>query len=148
MAKRLRKEGKPEAVFADGQVWFLPLPVEPTREIRFELDADWDGRWKIDPELVRGARIKPVVFVPEERASEVDKASLRQLFLDTGATYCKLPEVHVHRKEVRRDARHDVELSIEESLWLFASETRPKNTEDKVLFAAALAREADAGAKE
>jgi len=127
--------------------YFLPLPVEPTLEIRFELDEAWDGAWRL-PAAVSGARVKPVVSVPEARAEAVDRAALRRAVLEAGAVYCKLPEVHVRRREVRRDERHDVELPLEESLRIFAEETRPRDAERFVEFAAALAREADAGESE
>lgn len=127
--------------------YFLPLPAEPTREVRFNLDDDWDGTWSLNSD-VSGARVKPVVSVPEGSAEAVDRAALRKLILDAGAVYCKQPEVHVRRREVRRDARHDVELSLEDSLRIFAEETQPRDAERFVKFAAAIAREADSGETE
>lgn len=126
---------------------FVSLPVEPTRELRFELDANWDGRWPIQPTLVAGARIKPVVFVPEAIAANVDKFGLKAEFEALGATYVKTPHVHVVREKTTRDARHAVDLPLEESLRIFAEETRTSDLA-KVAFAAAIAREADAGVRE
>jgi hypothetical protein len=49
---------------------------------------------------------------------------------------------------VKRDDRHDVELSLEESIRVFAEETRPADVGEKVAFAVEIAREADGGEKE
>lgn len=123
---------------------FLPLPVDRTVEIRLDLDLDFAGDFDVRDDL-EGARVKPVVFVPEERADLVDREALRTALLERGAVYVKAPLVHVVRREAKRDARHDVEVPLEESLRLFVEETRPRDAEAKVEFAAALAREADAG---
>ena len=123
---------------------FLDVSADPTIEVRFEIPASWDGRFPLNPEALTGTRVKPVVLVPEELASEVDRHALRQEILEAGAVYCKVPIVQVARRKVKRDARHAVELPLEESLRLFAAETRTEDPETVVEFAAALAREADA----
>jgi hypothetical protein len=129
---------------------FLPLPVDRTLELRIELGEDFDG--DLDLLLVdvdvRDARVKPVVFVPEERVDLLDRETLRERILAIGAKYCKAPVVHVVRKVVRRDVRHDAEIPLEDSLRIFAEETKPRDTEEKIAFAAELAREADAGEME
>ena len=128
---------------------FVPLPVERTIELRLELEADWDGGFEpTDFPDVLGARVKPVVFVVEERANLLDREALRASLEELGAVYVRTPLVHVLRKVVRRDERHDVEIPLEESIELFAEETKPRDAEAKVAFAVALAREADAGEKE
>ena len=127
---------------------FLEYGAQPTREIRWELPPDWDGDLPLDPDVIDGSRIKPVVLVPDNVADQLDRHALRQRILDLGATYCKVPVVHVLRERVARDERHRTELSLEESLEIFAEETRPPDAEAKVAFAAELAREADAGEKE
>ena len=125
---------------------FVPLPVERTIEIRFELDEDWNGDLEF-PDVV-GARVKPVIFVAEERANLVDRDAIRSTLEELGAIYVRTPLVHVVRKVVRRDERHDVEIPLEDSIELFAEETKPRDAEAKIAFAVALAREADAGEKE
>ena len=136
MVKRLRREVGDR---------FLPLPAEPTRELRWDLPEDWDGAIPVDADLVRGARVKPVVTVPEARLAALDPEALRARILELGATYCKAPLVHVLRKRTARDERHATELPLEDSLAIFAEETRVRDPEEAVRFAAALAREADAG---
>lgn len=127
---------------------FLPLPAEPTRELVLELGDDWDGAWEFDPEVVRGARVKPVVYVPEGRLALLDRDALRKAIVEAGATYCRTPTIHVSRLREKRDARHDAELPLEESLRIFGEETRARDLAEKVAFAAELAREADAGVTE
>lgn len=128
---------------------FLDLDADPTLEVRFELPAEWDGAFPLEGAALKGARVKPVVFVPEELSAEVDRHALRSAILETGAVYCKVPIVQVARKKVKRDERYAVELPLEESLRIFAEETRAEDAERLVKFAAALAREADAaGEKE
>jgi hypothetical protein len=122
-----------------------PLPVDRTVELRFELGLDWDGEFDLDSEVIRGARVKPVVFVDEEKADLVDRDAMKEMISSLGAIYVRTPAVHVIRKRVKRDERHDVEIPLEESLRLFAEETRPEDAEEKIDYAVALAREADAG---
>jgi hypothetical protein len=126
----------------------LDVSADRTIEVRFELPAEWDGRFPLDPEALTGARVKPVVLVPEELASEVDRHALRAEILDAGAAYCKVPAVQVARRRVKRDARHETALPLEESLRIFAEETKPERAEEVLRFAAALARAADAGEEE
>lgn len=126
---------------------FLPLPADRTLEIRWDLDDDFDGSFEF-PDGVSGARVKPVIHVPEGKVGLVDRDGLRKVLLDAGAIYCKAPTVHVARRKVKRDERHAVEVPLEESLRIFAEETNPRDPDRRVEFAAALAREADAGAKE
>jgi hypothetical protein len=123
---------------------FLPLPVDRTVELRIEIGESFDGEIGGFPDLA-GARVKPVVFVPEERAELFDRDALREKLEEAGAIYVKAPTVHTIRRVVRRDARHDVDVPLEESLRIFAEETKPRDADAKVEFAAALAREADAG---
>jgi hypothetical protein len=127
---------------------FLPLPVDRTIELRWDLSEDFDGVLPVDPKEVDGARVKPVIYVPEEKADLVDRDGLRSDLLGMGAVYCKAPTVHVVRKKVQRDDRHAVEVPLEESLRMFAEETNPRDPDARVEFAATLAREADAGAEE
>lgn len=126
----------------------VDLPVDRMLELVWDLGDDFDGTFPVSAEDVSGARVKPVVFCPEEKLELVDKAALRDALLDAGAVYVKAPTVHVVRKKERRDERHDVELELEASLELFAEETRVRDPEGKIAFAAELAREADAGATE
>lgn len=133
---------------ADGAIVrenFLPLPVDRALELRFDV-GEVPEELEI-PDVV-DARVKPVVYVEEGGLETFDAEKLRQVLLEAGAKYVKSPIVHVVRKVVRRDERHDVEIPLEFSLELFAEETRPREAEEKVAFAAALAREADAGEKE
>jgi hypothetical protein len=124
---------------------FVPLPADRTIELRFELGEDWDGGFEpADFPDVLGARVKPVLFVAEERADLVDREAIRATLEELGAIYVRAPLVHVVRKVVRRDERHDVEIPLEESIGLFAEETKPRDAEAKVAFALELAREADA----
>ena len=127
---------------------FVPLPVDRTIELRFELGEDWDGNLVFSKGDVEGARVKPVVFVAEERADLVDRDAIRATLEELGAVYVRAPLVHVVRKVVRRDERHAVEIPLEDSIELFAEETKPRDAAEKVAFAVALAREADAGEKE
>lgn len=124
---------------------FVDYGAQPTRELRWELSPDWNGDLQISKKDVKGARIKPVILIPEEVVNLLDRHALKKIILDLGAVYCKVPIVHVLKKRAKRDDRHRVELSLEESLKLFAEETRPEDPEEKVKFAAALAREADSG---
>lgn len=124
---------------------FVDYGAQPTRELRWELRSDWDGEFLVPSKDVKGARIKPVILIPEEVVNLLDRHALKQRILDLGAVYCKVPIVHVLRNRVKRDERHRVELSLEESLGIFADETRPKDSEGKVKFAVSLAREADSG---
>lgn len=124
---------------------FLPLPVDRPLELVWDLDADWDGTLALPD--VTGARVKCVLRVVEERAALADPAALRRRVLEAGAVFCKTPEVVVLRRRELRDERHAVDLPLEESLRLFAAETLVPDPEAKVAFAAALAREADAGVR-
>jgi hypothetical protein len=126
---------------------FLPLPVDRTIELRFDLGDDWDGAIELEPDLT-GARVKPVVHVAEAVVERFDRNGLKDRILEAGATYCKAPVVHVVRTVVKRDDRHDVELSLEESIRVFAEETRPADAGEKVVFAVEIAREADGGERE
>jgi hypothetical protein len=117
---------------------FLPLPVDRTLELRLEFGENLGD---VD---VRGARVKPILFVPEEKADLVDREALRAKLIERGAVYVKAPTVHVIRKAIKRDERHRADVPLEESLRLFAGETRPRDADAKGEFAAALAREADA----
>ncbi len=126
---------------ADGAVVrenFLPLPVDRTIELRLEFGEDLGD---VD---VEGARVKPILLVPEEKADLVDREGLRSKLMEKGAVYVKAPIVHVVRRAVKRDERHDADVPLEESLRLFAGETKPRDAEEKVAYAVALAREADA----
>jgi len=122
--------------------------ADPTVEVTFELPADWDGKFPLDPGAVKGTRVKPVVVLPEELVSGVDRHALRTAILDAGALYCKVPFLRVIRRKQTRDRRHAPDLPLEESLRIFAEETKTEDPEEVVKFAAALAREADAGATE
>lgn len=127
---------------------FIPLPVDRL----LELASDWvDGRLDLDlralPAL-RGATVKLTVRVPEEQLAEFDREGLRAAVLAAGAAACRAPTVHVIRREERRDARHAAELPLEDSLRIFAEEVRAPDAGERVAFAAALAREADAGVTE
>ncbi len=124
---------------------FVELPVDRALELRFDLDLAFDGAFRLPD--VAGARVKVVVYVPEDVADLVDRVSLRNQIEEAGAIYVKDPVVHVIRSEVRRDARHEADLSLEESIAIFAAETSPRDAENKVAFAVALAREADGGEK-
>ncbi len=149
MKKRRVKKSRTMKVFDSGKSSvrnrFVNYNAQPTRELRWELRSDWDGEFRVRKGDVKGARIKPVILIPEEAVSFLDRHAIRQKILDFGAVYCKVPIVHVLRERVKRDDRHRVELSLEESLRIFAEETRPEDPEGKVKFAAALAREADSG---
>lgn len=123
---------------------FLPLPVTPA----VELTAEWDGRLDLDPEVIRGAAVKLVLRVPEDRLAELDREALRAEVLAAGADSCRSPVIHVVRRREARDARHAAELSLEDSLRIFAEEVRAPDLEERVNFAAALAREADSGVLE
>jgi hypothetical protein len=129
---------------------FIPLPVDRTIEVRLELAENFDG----DLDLLltdldfRDARVKPVLFVPEAVVDLLSRDALRESILQAGALYCRTPIVHVVRTVVHRDERHDVEIPLEESLRIFAEETKPRDADGKVSFAAELAREADAGERE
>lgn len=125
---------------------FVPTPADRTVEVRVELGEDWEGG--IEFPDVRGARVKPVIFVAEERADLVDREAIRTVLEELGAVYVRTPLVHVVRKVVRRDERHAVDLPLEESIRLFAEETTPRDAGEKIAFALELAREADAGEKE
>jgi hypothetical protein len=127
---------------------FVKLGADATREVIFELSSDWDGMFCIDPKIMKGARIKPVVFVPEEIVAQVDRHALRQSIIEAGAVYCKVPTVHISRKKITRDERHDVSLSLEESLEIFAEETSPEDADKLISFAAKVARDADEGDEE
>lgn len=127
---------------------FVPLPVDRTVELRLEFGADWDGEIVYARSDVEGARVKPVVFVAEEKADLVDREAIRATLVELGAVYVRAPMVHVVRNVVRRDERHDVEIPLEESIRLFAEETKPRDAEAKVAFALELAREADADEEE
>jgi len=144
MAKRLKRT----AGLRRPRERFLEVGADRTIELRWELEASWDGRFRVDPEEVAGARVKPVILVPEELVEHVARHELRQTILDAGAVYCKVPTVQVIRRKVTRDARHHVDLPLEDSLRLFAEEVTAEDAEEKVKFAATLAREADAGVKE
>lgn len=126
---------------------FLPLPVDRTLELRFDLGDEFDGTLDLDVD-VEGARVKPVVFVPEGKVDLLDREEIQRALLAAGAKYVKVPVVHVVRTVAHRDERHDVEISLEESIRIFAEETKPRDVDEKVAFAAALARESDAGARE
>jgi len=126
---------------------FLESHADPVREIRLDLDADWDGEIPIRAKEVDGARVRLMIYVPEAAAGRVDRVGIRASTLKMGALYCKV-DVYVLRSAVKRDPRHRDELSIEESLRIFGEETRPAGVEKRIEFAAALAREADAGVRE
>lgn len=146
MLKKLKLQAHNNSVEITNR--FFKLGADATREVVFELSSDWNGVFDIDPELMNGARIKPVVFVPEEIAAQVDMHALRQVIIEAGAIYCKVPTIHVARKKVTRDERHDVTLSLEESLEIFAEETNPTDADKLISFAAKVARDADEGEEE
>lgn len=139
--KRLLKSVLPALAeeVGDGE-YFVPLPVDPTIEVAVRMDLETE--FEI-PRDVRGARVKLVVYVPEARAAEVDRGALRAKLLDAGAVYARDPVVHVVRDEAKRDERHAVDVPLEESVRIFADETRPERAEEKIAFALELAREAD-----
>lgn len=92
-----------------------------------------------------GARVKVVVTVHESRAKEVDPKTIREAVLAAGAAHCRTPEIRVIRTfETKRAAAHDPTLDLEKSIELFAKEINATDSEHKVKFATALAREADA----
>lgn len=126
---------------------FLPLPVDRTIELRWDFTrADLETEIPISD--VTGARVKPVVYVAEDALDLFDREELRERIIAAGAKYVKAPTVHVVRGTTYRDERHDVEIPLEESLRLFSEETSPRDSAEKIAFAAELAREADAGEKE
>lgn len=125
----------------------IKLPVSRLLELTWELDSTFEGIIDIEAD-VAGARVKPVLYVPEEKLKLVDKNQLTQDLINAGASYIKAPTIHTIRKKVKRDDRHDVELSIEESLEIFAEETKVRDVDVKIAFAAELAREADSGVEE
>jgi hypothetical protein len=129
---------------------FIPLPVTPVVELSFDLGEDWDGRLAGlgIPEGIAGASVKLVLRVAEERVAELDRDAIRAAVLAAGAVSCRAPVVHVTRRRDARDARHAAELPLEDSLRIFAEEVRAPEPAERVAFAAALAREADAGATE
>jgi len=129
---------------------FLPLPATPAVELAFDLDEDWDGRLESLglPDAVVGAAVKLVLRVAEERLAELDREGFRAAVLAAGADSCRAPVVHVTRKREARDDRHAAELTLEDSLSIFAEEVRAPDAGARVAFAAALAREADAGVEE
>ncbi len=124
-----------------------PMPVEPMRELRWELGDGWDGKLPIRKPWVDGCRVKLVVLVPQDRAAEVDADYLRSRAWAKGAKYCKV-EVHVLRRAEVRDERHAPEVDLRTSLQLFAEEIRTRNADAKIAAAEALAREADEGVEE
>lgn len=156
MAKRLRRVvdvpgelARWDAVReADVDAYFLALPVDRTIELRFDFGEDWDGSIDLDLPRLAGARVKPVVYVSDAVVDRFDREALRHRILSAGAAYCRASLVHVVRRVARRDVRHDVALTLEESVRVFAEETAPSAVEEKVVFAVALAREADSGEKE
>jgi len=123
---------------------FVELPVD--RHVEVLLDFVENPDLLLDESLLKGARVKPVVVVPEERVETFDREALRKAVLKAGAESCRPPEVRVVRKRVKRDERHAADVPLEESLRIFAAETRARDAGEKVSFAAELAREADAGA--
>ena len=127
---------------------FVQLPTEPTREVRWDLAPDWNGKLDLKRDWIKGSRIKPVIFVPEERLHEIDRAELRSRILQKGATYCKAPEIHVIRKKVTRDSRHAADMPTKDSLKLFAEETKAREAKLKIAYALKLAVEADEGVRE
>lgn len=159
---RKRRPADPIAILSGGIVSetthggvrenFLPLPVDRLLELRWELGEDFAGEYALDERSLEaikaGARVKPVIFVPESKLELVDREAVRTWLLELGAKYVRAPLIHVARRTTRRDARHDVEIPLEESIRIFADETRPRDKVAKRVFAAALAREADAGARE
>ena len=126
---------------------FLPLPVDRHVELTFEFPETIDLA-VFDSNVVVGARVKPIVIVSEEKLETLDREAIRRAILEKGAVHCRAPEVRVVRRKVKRDERHAADVPLEESLRIFAEETRARNAEWKVGFAAELAREADAGARE
>lgn len=122
---------------------FLPLPVDRTLELRWDVGVVPE---EMEIPDVVDARVKPVVYVEEGAIFDAEK--FKKVLLEAGAKYVRSPLVHVVRRETRRDERHDVEIPLEESLGLFAEETSPRDPEGKIEFAAAVAREADAGERE
>jgi len=129
---------------------FIPLPVTRVVELSIDLMEDWDGSLdSIDlPPDAKGASVKPLVHISEDRLAELDRTALMKRILAFGASACRLPVVQVSRRREKRDERHASELSLEESLTIFAEEVRSPEPEERVAFAVALAREADAGVLE
>lgn len=117
---------------------FIKLPVDPIHEIVIkELD------YELDEKLIKGSRIKPIVYIKEEKLDQFDSNLLKKRIFKLGAIYCKNPIINVIRKKIRRDSRHDFILQLEDSIKLFAKETRPKNKDKKIEFTIQLAKEAD-----
>lgn len=143
-ADRWRGDSKREASHptALGYVreYDLPLPVDRTLELR------WDALPDGDLPDVAGARVKPVLFLDEVESTTFDRGAFKERLREAGAVYVKAPVVHVLRRRSARDDRHAADVPLEESLRMFAQETHCGV--DHVEFAAALAREADAGVTE
>jgi hypothetical protein len=129
---------------------FIPLPVIPVVEVSLNLGEDWDGtiRSVEIPKTILGANVKLLLRVSERWFAELDREVFQAAILKSGAVSCRPPVVHVVRKREARDERHAAELTLEESLRIFAEEVRAPDSVERVAFAAALAREADAGAED
>lgn len=127
---------------------FIPLPATPLLELHWEIT----DRGQLDDMAlgrnVTDAIVKPVVVITEHLAELFNRQALKTLIESMGAKHCRTPIVHVVRKQITRDERHTTELPIEESLGLFADETHTSTAGPRVAYAAALAREADAGVVE
>jgi len=124
---------------------FIPLPVDRlvVVDLRVEEGAVVGLPKSSD---VAGCLVKVRIEVPAEQIDVFDKEFLRQQIIELGAAHVRAVEVRVLRREAVRDDRHAVELSIEDSLRIFAEETKIQDAERRIAFAAALAREADSEA--
>ena len=122
---------------------FIPLPVD--RLVEIVLDISDSGTYEMPKaHAFDGCRVKVVINVPEEWAENINPAGIAEQFKASGATHVKAPVVRVLRKDVVRDERHVVDLPLEDSLRLFAEETKITDAERRIDFAAKVAREADA----
>lgn len=121
---------------------FVPLPVEEL--VEYVVDINESGTYPIlEAHSFEGFRVKLVINVPEEWVENIDPAGIAKQFRLAGASHVKTPEVRVIRKDVVRDERHHVDVPLEESLRLFADETKIQDAERRIAFAAKVAREAD-----
>jgi len=122
---------------------FLPRPVTPAVEVEVDIPEDWDGIFPALPSSVRGALVKLTVTIPEAKLPVFDRERFREGALFMGAERVHAINLRVIRSAVKRDERHNAEVSLEESIQLFAGETKPQRAMEKVRLALSIAREAD-----
>lgn len=118
------------------------IPISRLVEVAVDVAVDGTCRWSHVSRL-DGCRVKLTVSVPEELVDTVSVDSLVERAKTLGAEHVRTPEVRVVRKDVVRDERHHVDVPLEESLRIFAEETKVSGIDRLVEFAASVAREAD-----